>query len=57
MRRFRSMILVLGLSFGLASADGGQGQPPPSDPLTSLKKEVDDSYAAFSRAYGREPEN
>lgn len=56
MVRRRSIVLVIGFFCGLVSADGGQSPPPRSDPLGSLKKEVDDAYAAFSQAYGKKPE-
>ena len=56
MVRCRSLVLVIALFCGLASAALGQGPPAPSDPVGSLKKEVDDAYAAFSKAYGHEPE-
>ena len=51
-----AVVLVIGFSCGLVSAEGGQSPPPLSDPLGSLKKEVDEAYAAFSRANDHESE-
>jgi thiol-disulfide isomerase/thioredoxin len=61
----RMIVVAAGLVCGVAWAGDKDGPPPApgsvkgssASELPTLKKEVDDAYAAFSRAYGHQPES